>query len=140
MLVISVLYIEWNKRLLTVDAALSEVGQAKFIRIWPKMTTCFSCRLCLVVVGFCMFVLSLVKKHYRLQFYMVSGPPASNWPPASRLMNYWWGCLIEKWVTILLYKGSQINRIICFHLCHWNNYYAGEKLLILFKWFVLFFK
>ena len=26
----------------------------------------------LVVAGFCMFVLSLVKKHYRLQFYMVS--------------------------------------------------------------------
>lgn len=24
-------------------------------------------------LGFCMFVLSLVKKHYRLQFYMVRG-------------------------------------------------------------------
>lgn len=28
-----------------------------------------------------MFVLSLVKKHYRLQFYMVSG--LLSWPPAS---------------------------------------------------------
>lgn len=26
-----------------------------------------------MVSGFCMFVLSLVKKHYRLQFYMVRG-------------------------------------------------------------------
>lgn len=30
-------------------------------------------RFSLIVSGFCMFVLSLVKKHYRLQFYMVRG-------------------------------------------------------------------
>lgn len=36
--------------------------------------------ICPLIAGFCMFVLSLVKKHYRLQFYMVSGslPPAAS--------------------------------------------------------------
>lgn len=37
--------------------------------------------------GFCMFVLSLVKKHYRLQFYMVCiseiTPASTNFPPVS---------------------------------------------------------
>lgn len=38
----------------------------------PWLCNCYH-RFCPVVSGFCMFVLSLVKKHYRLQFYMVSG-------------------------------------------------------------------
>uniref|UniRef100_A0A8D2BQJ0 Phosphatidate cytidylyltransferase n=1 Tax=Sus scrofa TaxID=9823 RepID=A0A8D2BQJ0_PIG len=33
----------------------------------------------LYLAGFCMFVLSLVKKHYRLQFYMVWIEPETSW-------------------------------------------------------------
>lgn len=66
--------------------SVSEVGRAKFNRVFKQRCSLhlphlhqyvivyfsdFIPDFLIIVSGFCMFVLSLVKKHYRLQFYMV---------------------------------------------------------------------
>lgn len=71
---------------MTKDDRISDFINLSLLPDISALIIYFKNILCRVVAGFCMFVLSLVKKHYRLQFYMVS---VSRLPPDLQPRGCW---------------------------------------------------
>lgn len=68
---------------LTSDDLICEQFSLLLLYVCSSFLVC-----CSAPAGFCMFVLSLVKKHYRLQFYMVSVGPASSCPLDHNFLSF----------------------------------------------------